>query len=94
MSIIDFEWDPQKAVANFGKHGVHFSEALSVFDDDEAITINDDESDPAEERFVSIGMGSSARVLVVVYTYRRKMIRIIPARPAEPREEEEYREKR
>jgi len=67
---------------------------LPVFDDDEAITIKDEESDPAEERFVSLGTGAIGRVLVVVYTYRRKKIRIISARLAEPRELDEYREKR
>jgi hypothetical protein len=36
-----------------------------VFEDDHAITIKDDESDPNEERFVSIGLGAKGRVLVV-----------------------------
>jgi uncharacterized DUF497 family protein len=37
-----FEWDPEKAEANFRKHGVRFSEAEPVFEDDYAITIPDD----------------------------------------------------
>ena len=28
-----FEWDPEKAPANFAKHGVEFDEAVSVFGD-------------------------------------------------------------
>jgi uncharacterized DUF497 family protein len=51
------EWDPRKAEANFRKHGVRFSEAEPVFADDYADTIADDESDPDEQRFVSIGTG-------------------------------------
>ncbi|HUA91750.1 MAG TPA: BrnT family toxin [Terracidiphilus sp.] len=54
---MSFEWDPKKAQANFVKHGVRFAEALSVFEDDYALTVTDDESDPGEKRFVSIGTG-------------------------------------
>jgi len=68
---MSFEWDGNKAEANFKKHGVRFAECLPVFDDDFAITISDDESDPHEQRFVSIGMGAKDRVLVAVYCYRK-----------------------
>jgi hypothetical protein len=65
-------------------------EALPVFDDSYGITITDDESDPKEQRFVTLGMGGKARLLVVVYVYRGDNIRIISARPAEPHERKEY----
>ncbi len=91
---MSFEWDPDKADANFKKHGVGFAEAEPVFVDDDAITIKDDESDPDEQRFVSIGMGVRERVLVVVYCYRGSNIRIISARPAEPHERASYEEHR
>ena len=89
---MSFEWDPDKAEANFAKHGVRFAEAEPVFVDDRAITIADDESDPDEQRFVSIGMGVRERVLVVVYCYRGRNIRIISARLAEPHESAQYEE--
>ena len=92
---MDFEWDVGKAKANFSKHGVRFPEAQSVLeDDDDAITIVDNESDPSEERFVTIGMGAKQRLLVVVYRFRGRKIRIISARPAEGRERRQYEEKR
>ena len=47
------EWDAEKAQANFNKHGVRFAECIPVFEDDYAITITDDESDPSEQRFVA-----------------------------------------
>ena len=53
---VSFEWDPIKAVANVRKHGVQFSEAVGVFSDDYAITIKDDESDPHEQRYVTLGV--------------------------------------
>jgi uncharacterized protein len=65
-----------------------------VFDDPYAITITDDESDPGEERFVTIGMGAAGRLLVVVYTWRGENIRLISARPAEAHEHDEYEAER
>jgi len=91
---VGFEWDIRKAEANFRKHGVWFSESLPVFEDDEAITITDDDSDPHEVRFVSMGMGAKERVLVVVYCYRSLNIRMISARVAEPHERSQYEESR
>jgi uncharacterized DUF497 family protein len=88
------EWDPRKAEANFRKHGVRFSEAEPVFTDDLAVTNADDESDPDEQRFVSIGTGAKGRVLVVVYCYRGSKIRILSARPAEAHERKQYEEHR
>jgi uncharacterized DUF497 family protein len=80
---VSFEWDAAKARENVRNHnGVRFEESRAVFDDPHAITIADDESDPFEKRFVSIGMGALGRVLVVVYTYRDDNIRIISARLA------------
>lgn len=91
---MSFEWDPAKAETNFEKHGVRFAEAEAVFADDLAITITDDESDPYEQRFISIGRGVKGRILVVVYCYRGRNIRIISARPAEPHECVPYEEHR
>jgi hypothetical protein len=59
-----------------------------------AVTIADDESDPGERRFVSIGMGAKAHVLVVVYRWRGTDIRIISARKAEAHERNQYEEDR
>jgi len=80
---VSFEWDVNKARENVRKHkGVHFEEAKAVFEDPQAITIVDDESDEFERRFVGIGLGGLGRVLVVVYAYRGTNIRIISARTA------------
>ena len=86
-----FEWDEaSKAGINFRKHGVRMPEAIPVFDDPYAITVPDDESDPNERRFVTLGMGAMGRLLVVIYTWRGENIRIICARPAEAHERERY----
>ncbi len=89
-----FEWDVLKSEINFKKHGVRFSETRPVFEDDYAITITDDVSDPDERRFVSIGTGAKGRVLAVVYSYRSKNFRVISARLAETHERRQYEENR
>lgn len=85
-----FEWDKEsKAGISFRKHGVRMPEAIPVFEDPYAITIVGDESDPQEQRFITLGMGAAGRLLVVAYAWRGGKIRIISARSAEPREREE-----
>jgi len=86
---VQCEWDPEKNKRNIWKHGVSFPDAVAVLEDEYAITISD-ESEPSEQRFVTVGMDAFARVLVVIYTYRGEKIRIISARPAGPREREQY----
>jgi uncharacterized DUF497 family protein len=91
---VPFEWDPNKAAANVRRHGVQFSEAVGVFSDDYAITITDDESDPGERRFLTLGIGIKGRILVVVYCYSGENIRIISARAAERPERDQYEAQR
>jgi len=92
---VGFEWDESgKAGINFRKHGVRMPEAIPVFDDPYAITIADDESGPPEQRFVTLGIGATGRLLVVVYTWRGQNIRIVSARRAEAHERERYEAER
>ena len=87
MAIV---WDLDKLKANIEKHGIRFSDAVPVLEDPRSMTISDYESDPDEERLVTLGSDASGRVLVVVYTWRGGDIRLISARPAEPHERKEY----
>ena len=87
---MDYQWDDNKAKANLKKHKVDFADAVTIFSDDLAITIEDD--DPDEERFVTIGIDALGRILVVVYTWRGESIRLISARKATKGERREYKE--
>jgi uncharacterized DUF497 family protein len=88
MVIMEYEWDPKKANDNFKKHGVLFADAVTVFSDDRALTIED--IDHEEQRFMTLGLDAMGRVLVVVYAHRGETIRIISARQSTPREEKYY----
>lgn len=89
IKCVAFEWGEVKARANYRKHGVHFADAVSAFEDDAAITIPDEDSDQ-EERFVTVGRDAFARLLVLVYTWRGENIRLISARTATRRETKGY----
>jgi uncharacterized protein len=88
----DFEWDPNKALRNIEKHGVSFSEATTVFSDPSFITVVDSEHSDDEERYITIGMSDSKRMLVVAHTDREGRIRVISARRATKREGKFYAE--
>ena len=84
-----FQFDPAKANDNLKKHKVSFADAEGVFYDDFAIHQEDYDSE-GESRFVAIGMGSAGQILVVVYTHRAGMMRLISARRAVRREVKVY----
>ena len=83
-----FEWDPSKALENESKHGISFPDTFAVFEDPNALTVEDIRH--GEVRYVTIGMDAFGRVLVVVYTWREDNIRIISARKAVRHEVRQY----
>ncbi len=88
---MESEWDPAKARANFTKRGVRFVDAVTALEDDSALTIRDLSSE-GEERWVTMGLDASGRLLVVVYTWRGERVRLISARQATPHERRQYEE--
>jgi uncharacterized DUF497 family protein len=89
---IKFEWDLRKARLNLQKHGIEFSEASTVFADTFSITIPDPDHSEGEERWVTIGLSTRRRLLVVVHTDEGETSRLISARRADPHERRKYEE--
>ena len=90
---LTFEWDENKALENYRKHGVSFEEAKTIFNDFFAITIYDPDHSINEDRFIDLGRSSRGRILVVVYTERNETIRLISSRMATRRECWNYEKK-
>ena len=92
MLARSFEWDETKNRVNVKKHGISFNEAVTVFTDENAILISDEDHSEHEERFVLIGFSRRLRLLVVCHCYRGSdsIIRIISARKANKHESEQY----
>jgi uncharacterized DUF497 family protein len=90
--MVNFEWDPGKARQNRRKHRVSFQETASVFGDPLALTYPDPDHSLMEQRFITVGMSSARRVLIVAHADREANIRIISARKITPQEQKYYEE--
>ena len=84
-----FEWNEDKAKANYVKHGVSFKDAMLAFRDHFAVEIFDDRMNYGEERINLIGSCNGV-ILHVTYTERDDKIRLISARRAEKHEQQYY----
>ncbi len=87
---MDFEWDDAKAESNERKHGVSFTEAMTIFGDPLSVTGYDPRHADDEDRFLTMGTSVDGRLLVVSHTDRGDTMRIISARVATRRERKVY----
>ena len=92
MNKVKFVWDGRKDRLNQRKHRVSFEEARTIFYDENAKVYFDPDRLDEEDRFIILGLSISLRVLVVCHCYRDgdDVIRIISARKADKREQQNY----
>ena len=92
---MNYEWNLIKERLNVTKHGVDFEEAKSVFADEFALVLFDEDHSNDEERFLILGMSQKERILLVVHCYRENdTIRIISSRKATKNEAKQYKERK
>ncbi len=92
---MNYEWNLIKERLNIAKHGVDFEEAKSVFSDEFALVLFDEDHSNDEERFLILGMSQKERILLVVHCYRENdTIRIISSRKATKNEAKQYKERK
>ena len=88
---MQFEWDDEKERINMIKHGIDFSTAALVFKDENRLEYYDDYHSSEEDRYITIGLIDGVAYLVmVVYTERGEIIRLISARKATKQEWRRY----
>jgi uncharacterized protein len=85
-----FAWDPRKERLNRRDHHVGFEEATTVFGDPLALTVPDPDHSFGEERYMTIGLSTAGRLLVVCHVEQGDTIRIISVRRAVARERKDY----
>jgi uncharacterized DUF497 family protein len=61
LRTVSYERDPAKAKANFAKHRVRFADAMTVLEDDLALTIRDPFSEAAG--WITLGGDALGRIL-------------------------------
>ncbi len=85
---MEFEWDENKRQSNLSKHGIDFVRAAYIFNSP-ILEREDNRYDYNESRLIAIGEVNGV-VLFVVYTVRGSIYRIISARRATKREQQQY----
>jgi uncharacterized DUF497 family protein len=86
-----YEWDPAKAVANLRKHGISFEDAVSAFDDVNAIFATD-YVDPARTLLIAFAVVGNRLLAIIFIEIALDVLRIISARPATKAERKRYEE--
>ena len=70
------------------EHGLNFADAYLAFTED-AFVITDDREDYGENRYILLGL-MRERIVVIAFTVRGDVIRIISMRKANKREQKSY----
>nr|WP_082212275.1 BrnT family toxin [Endozoicomonas montiporae] len=78
-----FEYDPNKSMTNFDKHGIDFDEAQSLWEDESKIVFP--ASVTGEQRFLMVAK-HKCKHWTAVYTLRGDNIRIISVRRSRAKE--------
>lgn len=86
--MADIEYDLEKSRKNAEKHGVSLEYGARIFRG-AVVELEDNRKDYRETRFIAMGE-VDGRVYVVVYTWRNGRRRIISARKANRREQDDY----
>ncbi len=85
-----FEWDAGNAGKIWERHEVAPGEMEQVFFNRPLVAAVDFKHSGAEPRFLTLGQTDAGRRLFVVFTFRRRLIRVISARDMSRRERREY----
>lgn len=90
---IGFQWDLNKRFKNFHKHDVTWQECEQIFFNVPFIVSYDKKHSQGEKRYYALGCTDNKRKLMLVFTVRRKLIRVISARDMSKKERVIYHEK-
>jgi uncharacterized DUF497 family protein len=86
--MADFEWDPEKEKRNIEKHKVDFQTASRIWEGS-VLERDDNRRNYSESRIEALGQ-VQGRLMVVIFTWRGTVRRIISARKANPREQRRF----
>jgi uncharacterized protein len=87
-----FQWDAGNSDKNFIKHNVQNWECEQVFFNQPLIILHDPEHSGIEKRWAALGRTDSDRPLVIIFTGRNNLLRVISARDMDRKERKYYKE--
>ncbi len=85
-----FQWDKYNIEKNREKHNVLPIESEEIFFNQPLVINNDIKHSDNEERFYALGKTDEKRVLFVVFTIRKTLIRVISSRDMNKKERKIY----
>jgi uncharacterized DUF497 family protein len=89
-NVSGFQWDAGNSEKSWRGHGVRQAEAEQIFFNRPVVVARDPKHSGDEERYFSLGCTDAGRALVVVFTLRGPLLRVISARPMSRRERRVY----
>ncbi|CBE67715.1 MAG: BrnT family toxin [Candidatus Methylomirabilis oxygeniifera] len=85
-----FDWDEGNVLKNWVKHRVTAAECEQIFFNCPLVVTEDVGHSQAEGRMYALGQTDGGELLLVVFTFRRNLIRVISARGMSKKERKEY----
>ena len=85
-----FDWDEGNLLKNWERHRVSAAECEQVFFNQPLVAAPDQKHSGRESRFYALGQTDGGRLLFVVFTLRRSLIRVISGRDMNRREKKEF----
>ncbi len=89
-NCIGFDWDEGNSSKNWFKHQVSKGESEQVFFNKPIIVFEDIKHSDSEIRYYLLGKANKNRLLMIVFTIREDLIRIISARDMSKKERSFY----
>jgi hypothetical protein len=87
-----FNWDKGNSMKNWLRHQVSQGECEQVFFNEPSIFMDDVKHSQKELRWFLLGITDSERLLFIVFTIRKDLIRVISARDMNKKERVIYNE--
>ena len=87
-----FQWDQGNSSKNLLKHRVEDWECEQIFFNEPLLILDDPKHSLVEKRWAAFGRTDGGRLLVVIFTKRGKLLRVISARQMNRKEMTFYEE--
>ena len=91
-NFLGFQWDRGNIDKNLIKHNVENWECEQVFFNKPILVLEDPRHSLSEKRWAAFGKTDADRLLVVVFTKRGNLLRVIYARDMNKKEKQFYEE--
>ncbi len=93
-NIEGFDWDRGNVIKNYEKHEVHYLECEEIFFNEPLYITPDEKHSHKEKRFRALGQTKAGRLLTVIFTLRKNLIRVVSARNMSFKERRLYNEQK